>query len=76
MKMTLKEVKDERKDTEGSPEVKQRIRQKQREVSAARMLEAISEADVVITTRSTLLSRCLMTPPQRIHPEWWRKALI
>ena len=49
MKMTLKEVKDERKDTEGSPEVKQKIRQKQREVSAARMLEAVSEADVVIT---------------------------
>ena len=49
MKMSLKEVKDERKDTEGSPEVKQRIRQKQREVSAARMLEAIADADVVIT---------------------------
>ena len=49
MKMSLKEVKDERKDTEGSPEVKQKIRQKQREVSAARMLEAIAEADVVIT---------------------------
>ena len=49
MKMSLKEVKDERKDTEGSPEVKQRIRQKQREISATRMLEAIAEADVVIT---------------------------
>ena len=49
MKMSLKEVKDEQKDTEGSPEVKQRIRQKQREMSAARMLEAIAEADVVIT---------------------------
>ncbi|MEK9807029.1 MAG: flagellar biosynthesis protein FlhB [Halieaceae bacterium] len=49
MKMSLKEVKDEQKQTEGSPEVKQRIRQKQREVSAARMLEAISEADVIIT---------------------------
>ena len=49
MKMSLREVKDERKDTEGSPEVKQRIRQKQREVSTARMLEAIAEADVVIT---------------------------
>ena len=49
MKMSLQEVKDERKDAEGSPEVKQRIRQKQREVSAARMLEAIAEADVVIT---------------------------
>ena len=49
LKMTKKEVKDERKDAETSPEVKQRIRQKQREVSAARMLEAIAEADVVIT---------------------------
>jgi len=49
MKMSLKEVKDERKDTEGSPEVKQRIRQKQREASAARMLDAVAEADVVIT---------------------------
>ncbi|MDG2461215.1 MAG: flagellar biosynthesis protein FlhB [Luminiphilus sp.] len=49
MKMSLKEVKDERKETDGSPEIKQRIRQKQRELSAGRMLEAISEADVVIT---------------------------
>ncbi|MEK9943259.1 MAG: flagellar biosynthesis protein FlhB [Gammaproteobacteria bacterium] len=49
MKMTKKEVKDERKDTDGSPEIKQRIRQKQREVYTARMMEAIAEADVVIT---------------------------
>ena len=56
MKMSLKEVKDERKDTEGSPEVKQRIRQKQREVSAARMLEAIAEADVVITTSASAIA--------------------
>ena len=49
LKMTKKEVKDERKDTDGSPEVKQRIRQKQCEVYTARMLEAVAEADVVIT---------------------------
>jgi len=49
LKMTKKEVKDERKDTDGSPEVKQRIREKQREVYTARMLEAVAEADVVIT---------------------------
>ena len=49
LKMTKKEVKDERKDADGSPEVKQRIRQKQREVYTARMLEAVAEADVVIT---------------------------
>jgi len=49
MKMSLKEVKDERKETDGSPEVKQRIRQKQRELSNARMIDAIVDADVVIT---------------------------
>ena len=49
MKMSLQEVKDERKQAEGSPEVKRRIRQKQRELSAALMLEAVADADVVIT---------------------------
>ena len=49
MKMSLKELKDERKETDGSPEVKAKMRQKQREMSTARMMEAIAEADVVIT---------------------------
>lgn len=49
MKMSLQEVKEERKQAEGSPEVKRRIRQKQRELSAALMLEAVADADVVIT---------------------------
>ena len=49
LKMSLKEVKDERKETDGSPEVKQKIREKQREASFARMMEAVADADVVIT---------------------------
>ena len=49
LKMSLKEVKDERKETDGSPEVKQKIREKQRQASFARMMEAVSDADVVIT---------------------------
>jgi flagellar biosynthetic protein FlhB len=47
--MTKQEVRDEHKDSEGRPEVKQRIRQLQREMSQRRMMSAIPEADVIIT---------------------------
>lgn len=49
LKMTLQEVKDEMKDTEGKPEVKSRVRQLQREMAQARMMDAVPDADVVIT---------------------------
>lgn len=49
MKMTLQEVKDEMKDSEGRPEVKGKIRQLQREMAERRMLEDVPSADVVIT---------------------------
>ena len=49
MKMTLQEVKDELKNTEGKPEVKGRIRQLQREIAQRQMMTAVPDADVVIT---------------------------
>ncbi len=49
LKMTKQELKDEFKETEGKPEVKGRIRQLQREVAHRRMMEAIPDADVVVT---------------------------
>jgi len=49
MLMTKQEVRDENKDSEGKPEVKQRIRQLQREMSERRMMDSIPQADVVIT---------------------------
>ena len=49
LKMTLQEVKDEFKNTEGKPEVKGRIRQLQREISQRKMMAEVPEADVVIT---------------------------
>lgn len=49
LKMTKQEVRDEHKDQEGRPEVKQRIRQLQRDMSQRRMMAAIPDADVVIT---------------------------
>lgn len=48
-KMTLQEVKDEHKDTEGSPDVKRRIRQTQMEFATRRMMEEVPRADVVVT---------------------------
>ncbi|MFC6338874.1 flagellar biosynthesis protein FlhB [Pseudomonas sp. CCM 7891] len=47
--MTKQEVRDEHKDQEGRPEVKQRIRQLQREMSQRKMMAAVPDADVIIT---------------------------
>jgi len=49
LKMTLQEVKDEMKQTEGRPEVKGKIRQMQQEMSQGRMMEAVPQADVIVT---------------------------
>ena len=49
LKMTKQQVKDERKQQEGDPRVKSRIRKVQMEMAARRMMEAVPEADVVIT---------------------------
>ncbi len=48
-KMTLQEVRDERKETDGNPEMKSKIRQTQQEISQRRMMEEVPKADVVIT---------------------------
>ena len=47
--MTKQEIRDEHKDSDGRPEVKQRIRQLQQELSQRRMLTSIPDADVIIT---------------------------
>jgi len=49
MKMTKQEVRDEYKETEGKPEVKGRVRQMQREIAQRRMMQAVPDADVIIT---------------------------
>ena len=47
--MTKQEVRDEYKLTEGNPQTKGRIVQKQRQMSRMRMVQAVKDADVVIT---------------------------
>lgn len=49
LKMTLQEVRDELKETEGRPEVKSRVRALQQELAQRRMMEDVPSADVIIT---------------------------
>jgi flagellar biosynthetic protein FlhB len=49
LRMTRQEVREELKETDGRPEVRQRIRELQREVAQRRMMQDVPKADVVIT---------------------------
>lgn len=49
IRMSRQEIRDEMKETEGSPEVKSRVRQIQRQMVRQRMMAAVPEADVVVT---------------------------
>lgn len=49
LRMTLQEVKDERKQQEGDPQIRARIRSIMREMARRRMMEDVPKADVVIT---------------------------
>ncbi|MFQ6034253.1 MAG: flagellar biosynthesis protein FlhB [Sedimentisphaerales bacterium] len=48
LKMTRQEVKQERKDTEGLPELKSRIRRIQLQTSMKRFLQEVPKADVIL----------------------------
>jgi flagellar biosynthetic protein FlhB len=49
MKMTLEEMKQESKESDGDPQMKGKIRQMQRERARSRMMQSIPTADVILT---------------------------
>lgn len=49
LRMSKQEVKDEYKETEGNPQVKSKIKEKQRAMSMRRMMQEVPKADVIIT---------------------------
>lgn len=49
LKMTRQEVKDEYKETDGSPDMKRRVREVQQEMARRRMMQDVPTADVIIT---------------------------
>jgi len=69
--MTKQDVKAETKQTEGDPQLKARIRQIQREMSNARMMQEVPKADAVIVNPThfsvaILYDRDVMTAPEVI----------
>lgn len=48
LRMTRQEIREELKETEGSPEIKGRIRAAQQELARRRMMQEVPKADVVI----------------------------
>jgi len=49
LKMTRQEVKEEYKQTDGNPELKRHLKERQRELAQRRMMEEVPKADVIIT---------------------------
>ncbi len=48
LRMSKQEIKEEYKQTEGDPQIKGKIKEKQRQMSMARMMQSVPEADVII----------------------------
>lgn len=53
-RMTKQEVKEEYKQSEGDPQIKGKIKQRQREMSKRRMMDSVGDATVVITNPTHL----------------------
>ncbi|MDR1648777.1 MAG: flagellar biosynthesis protein FlhB [Synergistaceae bacterium] len=69
IRMSKQEIKEEYKQMEGDPQIKNKIRQKQRELAKKRMMSSVPKADVVITNPTTLAialvyDRKVMAAPQ------------
>lgn len=52
IKMSKQEIKEEYKQVEGNPQIKSKIREKQRQLSLRRMMAEVPKADVIITNPS------------------------
>ena len=66
LKMTKQEVKEERKTTEGDPLVRNRLRERMREIMTQNMLQKVPEADVIITNPTHFA----------VGMEWARDSMI
>jgi flagellar biosynthesis protein FlhB len=68
LKMTKQEVKDERKQSEGDPQVKSRIRSLQRQTAYRRMMAEVPKSDVVITNPTHLAVALRFNPDEMEAP--------
>ncbi|MFP4163361.1 MAG: flagellar biosynthesis protein FlhB [Chitinispirillaceae bacterium] len=68
LKMTHQEVKEERKQMDGDPQVKSRIRSLQREMARRRMMEEVPEATVVVTNPTHIAIALKYEPSENDAP--------
>ncbi|MCL1986235.1 MAG: flagellar biosynthesis protein FlhB [Betaproteobacteria bacterium] len=75
IKMTKEEIKDERKQQEGDPVIKQKQRQKMMAFVAKRMLQDVKKADVVITNPTHYAVALYYNPAEASAPVVVAKGL-
>ena len=68
MRMTRSEMKEEFKQSEGDPQIKQRLRQIRMERARRRMMSAVPTADVVITNPDHYAVALKYNPPEDAAP--------
>lgn len=74
LKMTREEIKREMKESEGSPEVKGRIRQMQMQMSQRQMMEAVPKADVVLMNPTHYAVALKYEGGKMRARSWWPRA--
>jgi flagellar biosynthetic protein FlhB len=68
LKMSKEEVKEEYKQREGDPKIKQKIREKQRQAATSRMMDEVPEATVVVTNPTHIACALKYNPDENNAP--------
>ncbi|MGV8146363.1 MAG: flagellar biosynthesis protein FlhB [Alkaliphilus sp.] len=74
LKMSKQEVKEEYKQTEGNPQLKSKIKEKQRQMSMMRMMQDVPKADVIITNPTHIAIAIQYDPSNAVAPKLLAKG--
>jgi flagellar biosynthetic protein FlhB len=69
LKMTRQEVKEERKQMDGDPQIKSRVRSLQREMARRRMMQEVPKATVVVTNPTSIAIAIRYEPDEMQTPK-------
>lgn len=75
LRMSKQDIKDEYKKTEGDPLVKGRIKERQRQMAMRRMMQAVPEADVIITNPTHFAVAISYKPKEMDAPKLTAKGM-
>ena len=69
LRQTRQQLKEETKEKEGNPEIKQRIRSIQRKIAQKRMMQEVPKADVIVTNPTHISVAVKYDQPTMVAPE-------